>query len=45
MDKVLAIIKREYLTRVRSRAFLVWTVLTPVLGAALAFSPRSLRIG
>lgn len=23
----------------RSRAFLVWTVLTPVLGAALAFSP------
>lgn len=39
MDKVLAIIKREYLTRVRSRAFLVWTVLTPVLGAALAFSP------
>jgi ABC-2 type transport system permease protein len=39
MDKVLAIIKREYLTRVKSRAFLIWTVLTPVLGAALALSP------
>jgi ABC-2 type transport system permease protein len=39
MDKVLAIIKREYLTRVKSRAFLIWTVLTPLLGAALAFSP------
>lgn len=31
MDKLLAIIKREYLQRVRSRMFLVWTVLGPLM--------------
>ena len=31
MDKLLAIIKREYLQRVRSRMFLVWTILGPIM--------------
>jgi ABC-2 type transport system permease protein len=31
MDKLLAIIKREYLQRVRSRMFLVWTILGPLM--------------
>jgi ABC-2 type transport system permease protein len=39
MDKVLAVIKREYLTRVTSRGFMVWTILTPLLAALLMFAP------
>ncbi len=39
MDKILAVIKREYLTRVTSRGFIVWTILTPLLGALLMFVP------
>lgn len=39
MDKVLAVIKREYLTRVTSRGFMIWTILTPVLGVLLMFAP------
>ncbi len=39
MDKIFAVIKREYLTRVTSRGFIVWTVLTPLLGALLMFAP------
>lgn len=39
MDKVLAVIKREYLTRVTSRGFMVWTILTPVLAVLLMFAP------
>jgi ABC-2 type transport system permease protein len=31
MDKLLAIIKREYLQRVRSRMFIVWTILGPLM--------------
>jgi ABC-2 type transport system permease protein len=31
MDKLLAIIKREYVQRVRSRMFLVWTILGPLM--------------
>ncbi len=31
MDKLLAIIKREYLQRVRSRMFVVWTILGPLM--------------
>lgn len=31
MDKLLAIIKREYIQRVRSRMFLVWTILGPLM--------------
>ncbi len=39
MNKVLLIIKREYLTRVRKRSFLVMTILGPVLMAALIILP------
>lgn len=39
MNKILAVIKREYLTRVTSRGFLIWTILTPLLGAALILGP------
>jgi ABC-2 type transport system permease protein len=31
MDKLLAIIKREYVQRVRSRMFIVWTILGPLM--------------
>lgn len=31
MDKLLAIIKREYIQRVRSRMFMVWTILGPLM--------------
>lgn len=31
MDKLLAIIKREYVQRVRSRMFVVWTILGPLM--------------
>ncbi|HEY0319390.1 MAG TPA: ABC transporter permease [Pyrinomonadaceae bacterium] len=31
MDKLLAIIKREYIQRVRSRMFVVWTILGPLM--------------
>lgn len=31
MNKLLAIIKREYIQRVRSRMFLVWTILGPLM--------------
>jgi ABC-2 type transport system permease protein len=31
MDKLLAIIRREYVQRVRSRMFLVWTILGPLM--------------
>ncbi|MBS1812121.1 MAG: ABC transporter permease [Acidobacteria bacterium] len=53
MDKLLAIIRREYLTRVRSKGFLIGTILTPLFMAGIAFLPmlffgkgdqRSLRI-
>jgi ABC-2 type transport system permease protein len=41
MEKILVIIKREYLARVRTRAFLIGTIITPVflvlLGAVPAF--------
>ncbi|MBI1761678.1 MAG: ABC transporter permease [Acidobacteria bacterium] len=39
MDKIFAVIKREYLTRVTSRGFMIWTILTPLLGALLMFAP------
>lgn len=39
MDKILAIIKREYLIRVRSKGFLLGTILTPLLMTGLAFLP------
>ncbi len=39
MKKVLVIIKREYLTRVRTKAFLIGTIITPLLMLALVLVP------
>jgi ABC-2 type transport system permease protein len=39
MDKILAIIKREYLVRVKTRAFLISTMLSPLLMLALTILP------
>ena len=42
MDKLLAIIKREYLTRVQSKGFIIGTVLTPLLMSSLVLLPALL---
>ena len=39
MNKVILIIKREYLTRVKKRSFIVMTILGPILMAALMIVP------
>ncbi len=39
MNKILLIIKREYLTRVKKKSFLVMTLVGPVLMAALILAP------
>ncbi|HYE75240.1 MAG TPA: hypothetical protein VEF04_17995, partial [Blastocatellia bacterium] len=39
MNKLLVIIKREYLTRVRSKGFVIGTVLSPLLMTALIVVP------
>jgi ABC-2 type transport system permease protein len=39
MDKILVIIKREYLQRVRTRAFLIGTLLTPALLLVFSLLP------
>ncbi|MDR3093221.1 MAG: ABC transporter permease [Bacteroidales bacterium] len=39
MNKTIIIIRREYLTRVRKKSFIVMTLLTPVLFAALMIIP------
>ncbi len=39
MDKLLAIIKREYFTRVKSKGFILGTILTPLFMAGIAFLP------
>ena len=39
MDKILLVIKREYLTRVRKRSFIIMTLLGPLLFALLAIVP------
>jgi ABC-2 type transport system permease protein len=39
MNKVFVVIKREYLTRVRNKAFVIGTVLTPILMLALGGLP------
>jgi ABC-2 type transport system permease protein len=39
MDKILAIIKREYLTRVKSKGFFIGTILSPVLMMCFAVLP------
>lgn len=44
MKKVWVIIKREYLTRVRTRAFIIGTVASPLLMLALIFLPGLLAM-
>jgi ABC-2 type transport system permease protein len=39
MKKILLIIKREYLTRVRKKSFIVMTILGPLLMAAMVIVP------
>jgi ABC-2 type transport system permease protein len=39
MHKIILIIKREYLTRVRKKSFLVMTILGPLLMAAIVIVP------
>ncbi len=42
MDKVLVIIKREYLMRVRSKGFIIGTILSPLLMASFVLIPALL---
>ena len=44
MNKIGLIIKREYLTRVRKRSFIVMTILGPILFAALMIVPTYLAL-
>jgi len=44
MNKILLIIKREYITRVRKRSFIVMTILGPILMAALFIIPAYLAL-
>ncbi|MEP7274196.1 MAG: ABC transporter permease [Acidobacteriota bacterium] len=39
MDKVLAIIKREYMTRVRSKGFIIGTILSPLIMSSFVLIP------
>jgi ABC-2 type transport system permease protein len=39
MSKITTIIKREYLSRVRKKSFIVMTILGPILMAALMIAP------
>ncbi|MGH9936394.1 MAG: ABC transporter permease [Blastocatellia bacterium] len=45
MGKLKAIIKREYLTRVRTKSFILWTALSPLLMLALILAPLMLARG
>src|SRR5262245_44754385 len=42
MDKLKVIIKREYLTRVRSTSFIFWTAFSPLLMLGLTLAPLML---
>ncbi|HEX2969915.1 MAG TPA: ABC transporter permease [Bacteroidales bacterium] len=44
MNKISVIIKREYLTRVRKKSFIVMTILAPILMAALIILPTYLMM-
>jgi ABC-2 type transport system permease protein len=44
MNKISIIIKREYLTRVRKKSFIIMTILAPVLMAALIIVPTLLMV-
>jgi ABC-2 type transport system permease protein len=44
MNKISVIIKREYVTRVRKKSFIIMTILTPLLMAALIILPTTLMM-
>ena len=44
MNNILLIIKREYLSRVRKKSFLIVTLLTPFLMAAIVVIPTYLAM-
>ena len=44
MNKIGLIIKREYMTRVRKRSFLILTFLGPILMAAIKMGARKVRM-
>ena len=44
MNKIGLIVKREYLTRVRKRSFLIMTFLGPILMAAIYIIPIMLAL-
>jgi ABC-2 type transport system permease protein len=44
MNKISIIIKREYLTRVRKKSFIIMTILAPVLMAAIIIVPTLLMV-
>jgi ABC-2 type transport system permease protein len=45
MNKISVIIKREYLTRVRKKSFIIMTILAPLLMAGIIIIPTVLMIG
>ena len=44
MNKISVIIKREYITRVRKKSFIIMTILAPVLMAAIIVLPTVLMM-
>jgi ABC-2 type transport system permease protein len=44
MNKISVIIKREYVTRVRKKSFIIMTILAPVLMAAIIILPTALMM-
>ncbi len=39
MNKISIIIKREYMTRVRKKSFIIMTILAPILMACINYCP------
>ena len=44
MNKISVIIKREYITRVRKKSFIIMTILAPLLMAAIIILPTALMM-
>ena len=44
MNKISVIIRREYLTRVRKKSFIIMTILAPLLMAAIIIIPTTLMM-
>jgi ABC-2 type transport system permease protein len=44
MNKISVIIKREYVTRVRKKSFIIMTILAPILMAAIVILPTTLMM-